>query len=116
MESNIPPTVLDYNQTDTDEADTASPIPDAVVADIDEEGSVIDVYRANNAIIGITMSATTENITDKTEKAGGLGLYDNLTWDQCDYESEGVVIGVFGVNWKSLPVLKRRTICSKLKV
>jgi hypothetical protein len=42
--------------------------------------------------------------------------YDNLQWDNCDYNKEGQVVGVFGKLWDQLLVAKLLIICKKLQV
>jgi hypothetical protein len=119
MASDIPPTKLAYNQTVLEEEvyniDPVVACYDATCEDGTE--SVIGIEITHDAIVDI-------NSTDSNEDIGATNIpppasithYEGLTWDTCDYGLDGTVVGVHGKIWKNLPVVKLRTICSKLQV
>jgi hypothetical protein len=42
--------------------------------------------------------------------------YDNLQWDDCDFDEDGRPVGVQGKLWNQLSVAKLRIICRRLQV
>jgi hypothetical protein len=41
--------------------------------------------------------------------------YNNLQWEDCDFNNDNVPIGIFGKTWKQISVLKLHRVCTKLQ-
>jgi hypothetical protein len=97
------------------------PSPFASTSNRNNNQSLLTVGTTSFDVDNVSTSPTPSETTEVGANAVLItgvttNKYNNLRWEDCDYNAEGEPIGIDNKTWKQIQVVKLHKICSKLQV